>query len=340
MQIYKIETEDNGRERTIHGSYDFPCASYDERFSEFFGGEVAWHWHDEIEIVLVAEGATKVESIESCEILHAGEMILVNANTLHKLTNHGEEDCRILNVVFNPQWLGGSNLGLVYKKHMLPIINNKSLLLYKFHTYCQDAESSPNSDSNTGQTWHQQAIDELASAFDVWESQRTDREFYMTIALLKFWHLFSSQALMQSHDSGSAQLSSAQGLMLQPSESTAHRPLTTQAKEKRVQSLLQFIHRHYKERLSIADISYAANISESECYRTFRDALKSTPNHYLLEHRLRQSLPLLTETNQSIANVAYEVGFNCSAYFAKKFKIAFQMTPKQFRKKHQKTKTE
>jgi len=42
MQIYKLETEKNGRELTAHGNDDFPCAIYDECFSEFFGGEVPW----------------------------------------------------------------------------------------------------------------------------------------------------------------------------------------------------------------------------------------------------------------------------------------------------------
>ena len=334
MQIYKIETEDNGRELTIHGSADFPCASYDERFSAFFGGEVAWHWHDEIEIVLVVEGATKIECIDSSAILHPGEMVFVNANTLHKLTNHGEHDCRILNVVFNPKLLSGLTQGLIYKKHVLPIIEDKSLQLYKFHRLNQHNGSTSGANTYATYAWHQQAINELASAFDIWESQSTDREFAMTIALMKFWHLFSSQLLVQNEQSDAAIRPSEQAF----THSASLHPQMAKKKEKRVQSLLQFIHRHYKERLSIADISNAANISESECYRVFRGTLKCTPNHYLLDYRLRQSMQLLSQGNQPIAEVAYEVGFNCSAYFAKKFKLAFQMTPKQFRKQHQKIK--
>jgi len=296
MQIYKIETEENGRELTIHGSHDFPCGSYDERFSQFIGGEVPWHWHDEIEIVLVMEGATKVECINSSEIVQAGEMILINASTLHKLTNHGPKDCRILNVVFSPKILGGVGFGLIYKKHVLPVINNKELLCYKF---------------SGDKTWHKQVIHELATAFDVWKEQRSDREFYMNIALMKFWHIFCTHQQDIISDQN-----------------------TSKANEKRVQSLLNFIHGNYEERISIADISRAANISESECYRIFRNALSCSPNRYLLNYRLRKSVQLLTESNKQIADIAYESGFNCSAYFAKKFKLAFDTTPMQFRKKY------
>ncbi|WP_111639397.1 AraC family transcriptional regulator [Marinomonas shanghaiensis] len=299
MQIYKIETEENGRELTIHGNHDFPCGSYDERFSHFVSGEVPWHWHSEIEIVLVIEGATKVECLNSSDIVKTGEMIFINANTLHKLTNHSKEDCRILNVVFNPKMLGGVGYGLIYKKHVLPVINNKELLFYKF---CGD------------KAWHKTAINELISAFDVWAEQGSDREFYMNIALMKFWHIFctNQQDIIASQS-------------------------TTKGHERRVQSLLNFIHSNYKERISIADISQAANISESECYRIFRNALSCSPNSYLLDYRLRRSVQLLTESNKKIADIAYEIGFNCSTYFAKKFKQAFNVTPMQFRKNYRLT---
>ena len=296
MQIYKIETEENGRELTIHGSHDFPCGSYDERFSHFVGGEVPWHWHDEIEVVLVIEGATKVECIHSSDIIRTGEMVFINANTLHKLTNHGSEDCRILNVVFSPKILGGVDFGLIYKKHVLPVLNNKDLLFYKF---------------SNDKAWHQQVINELATAFDVWKKEGSDREFYMNIALMKFWHVFCTNQ--------------------QDITATQNRSKTN---ERRIQTLLNFIHSHYEERISIANISQAANISESECYRIFRNALGCSPNSYLLNYRLRKSVQLLTESNKQIADIAFESGFNCSAYFAKKFKLAFNVTPMQFRKNY------
>ncbi|TYL48521.1 AraC family transcriptional regulator [Marinomonas sp. IMCC 4694] len=298
MQIYKIETEENGRELTIHGSHDFPCASYDERFSQFFGNEVSWHWHDEIEIVLVIEGATRVECLDKSDVVQAGEMIFINANTLHKLTNHGTDDCRILNVVFHPHLLGGTQYGRVYKKHVAPIVQNKELLSYKF------------SDQADKPAWHRSAINEMEKAFQVWQSERTDREFYMNIALMTFWHVFSSHF-----------------------PSVPFSPTTSKSNEKRVQSLLNFIHCHYEQRLSIAEISEAANISESECFRVFRHALSCTPNQYLLHYRLRKSAQLLTESRKPIADVAHETGFNCAAYFAKKFKLTFGTTPNQFRKK-------
>jgi len=293
MQIYKIETDESGRELTSHGASDFPCASYDEWFSKFFGGEVPWHWHDEVEIVLVVEGSTKVECIGKSELLNAGDMIFVNAGALHKLTNNGPGDCRILNAVFNPQMIGGQSFSRIYKKHVLPVLNNKQLLSYKFSSEV---------------TWHQTVIDELKAAFVVWQNESDDYEFVMTMALMKFWHLFG--------ENKPDILSNAQ---------------VPSTNEKRLHTLLNYIHDNHATHISVADISLAANISESECYRLFRNALKTTPNNYLLNYRLRIAAQMLVESNKAITKVAYDTGFSCPAYFAKKFKLAFEKTPKNFR---------
>ena len=42
-----------GREQTQHGSPLFPIACYAEDLSCF---SVAWHWHEELEVLVVSEG--------------------------------------------------------------------------------------------------------------------------------------------------------------------------------------------------------------------------------------------------------------------------------------------
>jgi AraC-like DNA-binding protein/mannose-6-phosphate isomerase-like protein (cupin superfamily) len=293
MQIYKIETDEDGRELTTHGVSDFPCASYDECFSKFFEGEVPWHWHDEVEIVLVVEGSTKLECIGKDMVLNVGEMAFINAGSLHKLTNHGTGDCRILNAVFNPQMIGGMNFSRIYKKHVLPVINNNELNCYHFKTALD---------------WHKEVIHELQHAYDVWKLGRDDYEFVMTMALMKFWYLFGQNA---------------------PEIMSNTQVQTNQ--EKRLHILLNYMHSHYASHLSVAEISAAANISESECYRLFRHTLKTTPNRYLLSHRLRMAAQMLVESDKTITQITYDTGFSCPAYFAKKFKATFAKTPKVFR---------
>ncbi|GHA55452.1 helix-turn-helix domain-containing protein [Photobacterium aphoticum] len=307
MQIYHIQTAPDGKELTPHGSEDFPFAFYDERFSEFVTGEVPWHWHDEIEIVWVVEGSTQVECLGSCDILQPGQIIFINAGVLHKLSNVGDTDCRILNVVFDPRLIGGTPLSRIYTQYVAPVINNSELLCYVF---------SPQT------AWQQQAILALQAMFTVCQQVHAPAsaagvapsgyELAVNQHLLAFWQTFCVHA---------------------PTIMARRRVSSTQ--ERRLQTALHFIHQHYADKLSIAAISQAASISETECYRLFRQTLKCSPNQYVLQYRLQQSTVLLTETRQPITDIAYEVGFNCPAYFAKKFRLAFGKTPKQCRQESQ-----
>lgn len=294
MQIYDIETANDGRELTVHGAEDFPCAVYDEKFSEFVAGEVPWHWHDEIEIVLVVQGCTKIECLGRSDVICAGEMVLVNSKTLHKYTNYGAQDCRILNVLFSPQIIGGIHFSRIYKKYVYPVINNSALLFYKFSASVE---------------WHQPVIGDLSNAFQAWQQQLLSYELIMNMALLKCWQL-----LCVNEPRVLSVLS------------------VSSVREQRIQTLLRYIHKHYATKLTVLNISQSANISESECYRLFKSTLQCTPISYLLNYRLRKSTTLLIETNQSVTEIAHLIGFNCAAYFAKKFKLAFAKTPKQFRK--------
>lgn len=294
MQIYNIETNKEGRELTIHGSDDFPCAFYDERFSEFINGEVPWHWHDEIEVVLVLEGSTTLEYIGASTVINTGDMVLINAGMLHRLTNHGDIDCRILNVLFKPQILGGVDFGRVYKKYVYPVINNPEFLCYVF---------------NDGHHWHPQIIQEMRLAFQAWQQETLGYEIIMTAALMKTWQQLChyEPTILSKHGVSSIG-------------------------EQRIHSLLSYIHCNYNGNLSVGSISKAAAISESECYRLFKKTLKCTPNQYLLHYRLRKATTLLLNSTQSITDISSQCGFNCSAYFAKQFRLTYNKTPKQFRK--------
>lgn len=293
MQIFDLKTDSQGQELTTHGNESFPCACYDEIFSHFLNGEVPWHWHDEIEIVLVVRGATKLECIGQTAVINQGEMVFINAGVLHRFTDVGTEDCRILNVLFKPRLLGGDTTSLLDKKYIKPLILNRNFLFYTFD--CRH-------------DWHQSAIEIMQQGFRDWQREQSGFEMNITSCLMQCWMLLCR-----------------------------HQPeLLLESKkvfggEMRVQKVMHYIQQHYAEAISVADISAAANISESECYRMFKHSLKCTPNRYLLDYRLRIAAGMLSDTAKKITDVAHSVGFSCPAYFAKKFRQSYGVSPKQYR---------
>ena len=293
MQVYDIKTDSQGQELTVHGDDAFPCASYDEVFSDFLKGEVPWHWHDEIEVVLVVRGSTKLECIGQSMVLKQGEMVLINSGVLHRLTDVGSEDCRILNTLFKPRLLGGDPVSLVFKKYVKPLISNRKLSFYHF-TYAQ--------------AWQAEAIATMRRGFSDWEKAQAGFEISMTACLLQCWMLLCRHEPQLIIESGKAL-----------------------GNEKRVQQVMTYIQQHFAEAISVADISAAANISESECYRMFKRALKCTPNGYVVSFRLRKAAAMLIESHGNITEIAHNVGFSCPAYFAKVFRHNYGVSPKQYR---------
>jgi len=70
--------------------------------------------------------------------------------------------------------------------------------------------------------------------------------------------------------------------------------------------------------------------SKSQLYRKLKSLTGMAPNQFIQEIRLRQSLKRLRRGDQTIAEVAYNSGFNSPTYFTKVFRQRFGISPKSF----------
>lgn len=103
-------------------------------------------------------------------------------------------------------------------------------------------------------------------------------------------------------------------------------------KSHRMKQMLNWIHLHYAEKILLADIARAGQLSRSECCRYFKRILKTTPLNYVIDYRIQKSLILLQQPQSNITDVAYQVGFNSTSYFIDKFRKAMNMTPLAYKK--------
>ena len=103
----------------------------------------------------------------------------------------------------------------------------------------------------------------------------------------------------------------------------------------RMAVFLAYIEKHYAEDIALEELAASANVSKSECLRSFRKTMQITPYRYLLEYRLAQADYLLTETDLPIGEIALRVGFNQISYFGKCFKAKTGLNPREYRKEKQ-----
>lgn len=104
--------------------------------------------------------------------------------------------------------------------------------------------------------------------------------------------------------------------------------------DERVKMAMQYIQTHYADNIDLDSIARAANISKSECCRSFKRILKVTPFEYLMEYRISKAAELLLKNKDSISNISLDVGFNGISYFGKVFKKYRNCSPSEYRTKY------
>jgi AraC-like DNA-binding protein len=81
-----------------------------------------------------------------------------------------------------------------------------------------------------------------------------------------------------------------------------------------------------------AILSAHLGLSKSQAYRKIKSLTGIAPNQLIQEIRLRQSLKRLKQNSTTIAEIAYDLGFNSPTYFARVFRKRFGITPTYFTK--------
>ena len=83
--------------------------------------------------------------------------------------------------------------------------------------------------------------------------------------------------------------------------------------------------------LSVDSLAGQMGLGRSQFYRKIKALTNYSPVELLRNLRLQQARSLLTTTEKSISEIAYETGFSTPAYFTKCFRDTFGMTPSDLR---------
>ncbi|MBQ8868326.1 MAG: AraC family transcriptional regulator [Oscillospiraceae bacterium] len=99
-----------------------------------------------------------------------------------------------------------------------------------------------------------------------------------------------------------------------------------------VSSILQYCARHYKENVTIFDISESLHISRSHISHIFSSRLNMNFCDYINSLRLSDALNLLEDKNLPITEISDRSGFSTIRTFNRAFQKRFGSSPSQYRK--------
>lgn len=115
----KIITDETLRETISHGSEEYPFRYYYEDIWLFDLHCIDWHWHPEVEFVLVENGTADFFVGSSRYVLNTGEAIFINTQVIHRFES--SESTIIPNMVFSPLLIAAEN-SLIYRKYIKPVL--------------------------------------------------------------------------------------------------------------------------------------------------------------------------------------------------------------------------
>lgn len=94
----------------------------------------------------------------------------------------------------------------------------------------------------------------------------------------------------------------------------------------------KYIDANYMNDISLSDVAKAVGFSESYFSRLFKDITEKNFILYLNEYRIKRAEHFLMESNLSIADIAYAVGFNSIVTFNRSFKSIKGCSPSEYKK--------
>ncbi len=99
-----------------------------------------------------------------------------------------------------------------------------------------------------------------------------------------------------------------------------------------LKNMIGYIQKNYKEKITLADIAGSGAVGQSKCCKLFEKHLGTTPGAYLMGYRLHQSTWYLKHTDLTVTQIAHNVGFSGSSYYAESFRKRYGTSPRAYRK--------
>lgn len=103
-------------------------------------------------------------------------------------------------------------------------------------------------------------------------------------------------------------------------------------RERLIYRVLNYINEHYKEPLTLKQISAVVYINEAYLSHMFKKETGLSPIRYMMQRRMGEAQSLLMETSIPIQDIEDLPGFNSDAHFSKMFKKYVGVTPNEYRK--------
>ena len=97
-----------------------------------------------------------------------------------------------------------------------------------------------------------------------------------------------------------------------------------------IEDTVSYINENLTANLSLESLAARANFSSVYFHKLFKSSTGKTLRDYIEEQRIKKSIILLTSSELTLTEIAYECGFSSQSYFSYAFKKRMKSSPREY----------
>ena len=102
--------------------------------------------------------------------------------------------------------------------------------------------------------------------------------------------------------------------------------------QKKLRQAVAYLNDNLSQDIKLADLAKLVEMNQYQFARAFKDLIGISPHKYLLTRRVEEAKELLAQTQLSIAEISYNIGFSSQSHFTSTFRRFTGTTPAFYRK--------
>lgn len=279
-------------EEKKHHSSQLIPFSYYKCLIPDYFASVPLHWHGEFEINSIISGCAEFICGDKKFISSEGDIIIIPPNMLHAIYPHENFKQLYDTVVFSPEMLGISENDRCAADCIKPLSGGAEI----------------NTHITKEHIYYFELKTTVQNIFSCAKGDTPQLDMLMKSELLRlFWLLYESGDIFRT-----AENAVSRSEMIRPA--------------------IEYMNVNFSENITVDMLADTSHLSKSYFMRRFREAAGVGAIEYLSQLRIKKACKLLSETDKTSAETAFECGFRNLSNFNRQFKNIVGCTPKEYRK--------
>ena len=279
------------KEDARHGDATFPIQKYITSLKPDYP-VVTTHWHEEAEFTLITEGDASYQIDLTSYAVEKDDLIFIPPLLLHSVSRGQSALYQSETYVFHMNFLGGNATDICSTRYLMPLTNEE------LSVPCLIRPTHP------AYVSLRKIFAQISSLF-----ANPVEGYELAIKALLLQVIF---------------------LLLQYRTPDGKRSVDTANASEKLKTVLDYIHLHYAEPLTVAGLAAQCYFSEYYFMRFFKKYMGMSCVQYIKNVRLERAADQFENGETNTLEVALSCGFSNLSYFHREFKKKYGMTPKRF----------